>query len=98
MGYTPNLVVGVWVGNADNTPMVEITGVSGAGPIWNQFMRRVLRGQPEVEFERPEGIVEAEVCALSGLLPTDACSHRRAELFLPGTVPLGGQPLPDVRD
>ncbi|MEL7434978.1 MAG: transglycosylase domain-containing protein, partial [Chloroflexota bacterium] len=39
MGYTPNLVVGVWVGNADNTPMVEVTGVSGAGPIYNQFMR-----------------------------------------------------------
>jgi membrane peptidoglycan carboxypeptidase len=87
LGYTPNLVVGVWVGNADNTPMVDITGLSGAGPIWNQFMRRVLRGQPELEFERPAGILNAEVCALSGLLPTNACQLTRLELFIPGTVP-----------
>src|SRR5690606_33739372 len=55
MGYTPNLVVGVWVGNADNTPMVDVTGVSGAGPIWNQFIRHVLTGQPELTFTRPPG-------------------------------------------
>src|SRR5690606_36882744 len=87
MGYTPNLVVGVWVGNADNTPMVDITGVSGAGPIWNQFIRRVLRGQPELEFKRPDGIVTQEVCALSGLLPTPDCPRRRTELFIEGTQP-----------
>lgn len=87
MGYTPNLVVGVWVGNADNTPMVEVTGVSGAGPIWNLFMRRVLIGQPELEFQRPEGIITQEVCALSGLLPTPACLRRRVELFIEGTQP-----------
>ncbi|MEP7294012.1 MAG: PBP1A family penicillin-binding protein, partial [Chloroflexota bacterium] len=45
MGFTPNLVVGVWVGNADNTPMVDVTGVSGAAPIWNAFMREVLNGK-----------------------------------------------------
>jgi membrane carboxypeptidase/penicillin-binding protein PbpC len=87
VGYTPNLVVGVWVGNADNTPMVDITGLSGAGPIWNQFMRRVLRGQPELEFERPPGLLNVEVCALSGLLPTRACQLTRTEIFIPGTVP-----------
>jgi penicillin-binding protein 1C len=87
MGYTPNLVVGVWVGNADNTPMVDVTGVSGAGPIWNQFIRRVLRGQPELEFQRPDGLVTQEVCALSGLLPTPDCPKRRTEIFIDGTQP-----------
>ncbi|MFW5748745.1 MAG: transglycosylase domain-containing protein [Chloroflexota bacterium] len=87
VGYTPNLVVGVWVGNADNTPMVDVTGISGAGPIWNHFMRTVLLGQPELAFERPAGITSAEVCALSGLLPTDACTFRTTELFIEGTVP-----------
>lgn len=87
MGYTPNLVVGVWVGNADNTPMTDVTGVSGAGPIWNLFMRRVLAGQPEVAFTRPDGIVSQEVCALSGLLPTPACPRRRVERFIEGTQP-----------
>jgi 1A family penicillin-binding protein len=87
VGYTPNLVVGVWVGNADNTPMREVTGVSGAAPIWNDFMRNVLLGQPELEFTRPEGLVQQEVCALSGLLPTPACPLRRMEWFIEGTVP-----------
>ena len=87
VGYTPNLVVGVWVGNADNTAMIDVTGISGAGPIWNHFMRDVLRGQPEVEFEQPEGLMRAEVCALSGQLPTNACALTHMEWFLPGTVP-----------
>ena len=38
MGYTPDLVTGVWIGNADYTPMVDTTGLSGAAPIWSQFM------------------------------------------------------------
>lgn len=87
VGYTPNLVVGVWVGNADNTPMVNITGVSGAAPIWNGFMRRVLLGQPELTFSEPPGIIRREVCALSGRLATAACPHRRLELFIEGTEP-----------
>ncbi|MDX1991681.1 MAG: transglycosylase domain-containing protein [bacterium] len=87
MGYTPNLVVGVWVGNADNTPMADITGVSGAGPIWNAFMRAVLLGQPELSFTRPDDLIRVEICALSGLLPTDACQLRRLEWFIPGTEP-----------
>jgi len=87
VGYTPNLTVGVWVGNADNTPMVEVSGISGAGPIWNEFMRRVLLGQPELAFARPEGLVRAEVCATSGLLPTAYCPKTRWEWFIEGTVP-----------
>ncbi len=89
IGYTPNLVVGVWVGNADNTPMVNISGVSGAGPIWHQFMRTVLRGQPELQFERPDGLVQVEICALSGKLPTPDCPYTRREWFIEGTEPTG---------
>lgn len=87
LGYTPNLAVGVWVGNADNTPMVEVTGVSGAGPIWHEVMRRVLLGQPELHFAVPDGLVRAEVCATSGLLPTEYCPKTRWEWFIEGTVP-----------
>ncbi len=87
MGYTPNLVVGVWVGNADNTPMVDVTGVSGAAPIWNAFMREVLNGQPELDFTEPPGIVTREICTMSGLLATPQCPRRRVELFIDGTQP-----------
>ena len=79
--------------------MVDVTGISGAGPIWNQFMRRALLGQPELEFQRPPGIVAQEVCALSGLLPTPACPHRRTEWFVDGTATNRDQTrsLPDLR-
>lgn len=87
VGYTPQLVTGVWVGNPNNQPMVNVSGVSGAGPIWNEFMRVVLKDQPELPFERPDGLVQAEVCALSGLLPTPYCPQRRVEWFIDGTVP-----------
>jgi membrane carboxypeptidase/penicillin-binding protein PbpC len=87
VGYTPNLVVGVWVGNADNAPMTDVTGVSGAAPAWNAFMRRVLLGQPELSFTQPPGMARHVVCALSGLLPTPECPLRKSELFIDGTVP-----------
>lgn len=87
LGYTPELVAGVWVGNADSEPMYGITGVSGAGPIWHDFMEQMHEGQPPREFERPEGIVKLEVCSLSGLVPSADCPHMRVELFVSGREP-----------
>ena len=72
LGYTPDLTVGVWVGNADNTPMKGVSGISGAGPIWHDFMLAVLRDRPPLAFTQPDGLVRAEVCADSGLLPLPA--------------------------
>jgi membrane peptidoglycan carboxypeptidase len=69
IGYVPHLVTGVWVGNADNTPMRDVNGITGAGPIWHDFMTDVLRDQPAQSFPRPDGLAQVEVCADSGLLP-----------------------------
>ena len=87
LGYTPDLVVGVWVGNADNAPMRAISGVSGAGPIFNLFLRTVKRAADHLDFAEPPGLSRLDVCALSGLLPTDHCHRRINEIFLPGTEP-----------
>lgn len=91
IGYTPELVVGVWVGNADNTPMQNVSGISGAGPIFNSFMRQLLDERPGTmpspSFEVPEGIVAATVCETSGLLPTQHCPYTIQEWFIEGTVP-----------
>jgi membrane carboxypeptidase/penicillin-binding protein PbpC len=88
IGYTPDLVVGVWSGNTDYQPMREVNGLTGAAPIWHQFIRTVLAGQPARTFARPEGLVQVEVCNLSGLLPTEACPYRRQEWFIAGTQPI----------
>lgn len=87
VGYTPQLVAGVWVGNADSAPMSRISGVAGAGPIWHDFMQLALRDQPAMGFAQPAGLVQTEVCALSGLLPTPDCPHVKREWFIAGTQP-----------
>ena len=88
VGYTPDLAGGVWVGNADNTPMLGVSGVSGAGPIWRDVMEMAHKGLPRRRFQQPDGLVRAEVCIDSGLLPTQWCSRRRSELFIAGTEPV----------
>jgi len=87
LGYTPDIVVGVWVGNANHEPMRGVTGLSGAGPIWHQFIRESLTGIPESWFSLPDGLVKEEVCSLSGLLPTEACPYTKTEWFIDGTEP-----------
>jgi len=87
VGYTPQVVVGVWVGNPDNTPMRDATGVTGAAPIWNEFIRTVLKDKPDETIPRPAGLVQAEICALSGKLPTQLCQKTRVDWFIQGTIP-----------
>ena len=87
MGYTPDVVVGVWVGNADYTPMKYATGLSGAGPIWHHVMRATLKNTPERAFATPAGVMPATVCVPSGMAPTAACPTTRREWFIDGTAP-----------
>ncbi|MBY0472970.1 PBP1A family penicillin-binding protein [Patescibacteria group bacterium] len=54
IGYTPNLVVGMWVGNNDNTPMVRKVSGFIVGPMWNEFMAYALQKLPTVSFTRTE--------------------------------------------
>lgn len=87
VGYVPQLVTGVWVGNADGKPMGDVSGAEGAGPIWHDFMERALRGQPVIPFAEPPGLERRRVCVPSGLLPTALCPRTRQELFIAGTAP-----------
>ncbi len=89
LGYTPDLVVGVWVGNADNSEMKGTTGVTGAAPIWHDFFVQVTKSMPVKDFERPPGIVEREICADTGTLPSEFCSKRTTDVFAENQMPLG---------
>ncbi|MFH2039493.1 MAG: transglycosylase domain-containing protein, partial [Chloroflexota bacterium] len=91
LGYTPDVVVGVWVGNADYTPMVNTTGLSGAAPIWAQFMQvavQQLTGGNPTPFLRPSGIVDMVICAVSGTEPSSYCPNQRSEVFASDQPPL----------
>ncbi len=77
LGYTPDLAVGVWIGNNDNSPMSGIAGSRSAAPIWHDFMVAALEGTERMDFARPGGIVEVAVCPVSGLRPPDLCPEAR---------------------
>jgi penicillin-binding protein 1C len=68
--------------------MYHVSGITGAGPIWHDFMVWALKGRPAVGFDRPDGLVEIEVCSLSGKLPNRYCAHRRHDVFIAGTEPV----------
>jgi 1A family penicillin-binding protein len=91
MGYTPDLAVGVWVGNADDSPMKDVTGITGAAPIWGKFMRAavpLVTGGQTHDFTRPAGIVDKVICSVSGTEPSDACPSQRVEVFASDQPPL----------
>jgi membrane carboxypeptidase/penicillin-binding protein len=87
VGYVPQRAVGVWVGNADNSAMRAVTGLTGAAPIWHAVMQYATRGLPPRGWDAPPGIVSLRVCEPSGLLPTPFCPRTRLEVFIQGTEP-----------
>ncbi len=87
IGASPQIAVGVWVGNADNTPMEHVSGSVGASPIFHDIMSYAHQKRPVEKWEEPDGMVKRVVCYESGLLATDICPHRYSEIFIDGTEP-----------
>jgi len=102
IGFTPQYLVAVWVGNNDNTPMNPwlVSGVTGAAPIWHDLMVKVLSGKPDIWPKQPDGIVGARICSVSGLLPPndgdDPGCPIRFEYFIKGTVPTTREQLKQI--
>jgi len=91
IGYTPDLAVGVWVGNADYTPMQNTTGLTGAAPIWSEVMQygiTRLTGGSVTPFYRPNTIVDRVICSVSGAEPSERCPSQRSESFAVDQLPL----------
>lgn len=84
IGYTPDIAVGVWVGNADYTAMNNTTGLTGAAPIWANFMQAAIQqltGNNPTGFTRPASVVDKVICAVSGTEPSEWCPSQRSEVF-----------------
>lgn len=86
VGYTTDFVMGVWAGNDDNSPMIDVTGVQGAAPIWHDAMLLAERGHPIQDFQNPGGLVRATMTYPDGVTATD--------WFLPASVPQTASPTP----
>ncbi len=81
IGFTDRYTVGVWTGNASGEPMHDVSGVSGAAPIWRALVRYLHDGRPSRAPAVPRGVVEAAVQFDSAAEPP------RHELFIAGTAP-----------
>ena len=94
IGYTPNFLTAVWVGNNDNSPMnpALTSGITGAAPIWNKIMKSILRNQPDLWPVKPENVIGMQVCNDTGAAAVkddggkENCSSRY-EYFIKGTEP-----------
>ena len=71
IGYTNDYVMGVWAGNNNNSPMHNVIGVTGAGPIWHQGMLLAEQGRHPSDFSVPTGVVQRTVHYAAGLTTTD---------------------------
>ncbi len=97
IGFTPQRLTGIWMGNADDSPMYGISSALGPGILWRDYMTKVVGGLPVAWYKPPANVVHEVVCedpALrggngSGLLPGPGCpsSWRKDEVFVAGTQP-----------
>ncbi|MDZ4734626.1 MAG: PBP1A family penicillin-binding protein [Nitrospirota bacterium] len=85
VGYTSDVVIGVWVGFDDERPL-RLTGSQAALPIWMELARRVI--PPNVPaFEMPPGVITRDIDPKTGQLATFQCPEQVSEVFIEGTEP-----------
>lgn len=94
IGYTPNLVVGVWVGFDDIRTLGDTeSGAHAALPIWIEFMQEALSALPVEPFEIPDDIVFVKVDPETGLLAPHQNGQGTVEIFAKGTEPTETAPV-----
>ena len=88
LGYTPDLIAGVWVGMDKDEPIGKNeTGARAANPIWVRFMEKALKGMPVKNFQIPTGVVFTKIDKKTGLLATPETTDMALECFIEGTEP-----------
>jgi penicillin-binding protein 1B len=85
VGYTPDVVVGLWVG-FDDEEALHLTGAQAALPMWVEFMRQILPAAPH-NVATPSAVVTRDIDPATGQLATSKCPQRVRELFIEGTEP-----------
>ena len=87
LGYTPQRVVGVWIGAQEGGSLSGVHALNGSAPIWHALMRYASRDLPAEPWPAPAEVTEVDVCDPSGFLPTPYCPRVVREVFLVGTEP-----------
>ncbi len=96
IGYTPDYLAVTWVGNNNSTSMSYVaSGITGASPIWNNIMKKLLKNVKDRPLVKPEMVTNFQVCNLTGLLAQleNQCESHN-EYFIEGILPLGQSSYP----
>jgi membrane carboxypeptidase/penicillin-binding protein len=89
IGYTPSIVVGAWMGNNENEPMIGLAGSSSAGGVWKNTITNFLGDSPLEDFKKPDSVVSMQVCRGTELKSTTTSVNTREEFFIKGAEPKG---------
>src|ERR1041385_3263924 len=92
IGYSPRILSLVWVG-FDDGHSGRLAGGDACVPIWTAHMNRIVGTVPDVDWKRPDDVVERQVDPESGMLATPYCPTSRSEIFAAGTEPTSVCPL-----
>jgi len=88
VGYTPQVITGVWVGYDKPKPGGRgFTGGAIAAPIWERFMRKAVASKPAADFPRPDTVVSVSIDPATGTLATADCPVKRDEFYIAGSEP-----------
>ncbi|MDD9940689.1 MAG: PBP1A family penicillin-binding protein [Myxococcales bacterium] len=99
VGFTPEIVVGVWIGYDDHRPLGRgESGAKTALPIWLDVVKAAVGDRPPVDFPVPSGVVRVQIDPKSGKLAYEGQEDALEEVFLAGTEPTESAPPPDVVD
>jgi penicillin-binding protein 1A len=99
VGYTPEIVAGVWVGFDDHRPLGKgETGGKAAVPIWVDVVSAALGTRPAVQFPEPDGVERVRIDPKSGLRAYEGMQDALEEVFVAGTAPTGTALPPDILD
>lgn len=99
VGYTPDLVVGVWIGYDDQRSLGKAeTGARAALPVWIDIMQSAMANRPELDFAEPPGVEHVRIDPASGLRAYEDMPDAIDEVFVAGTAPTQTAPPPDIVD
>ena len=92
IGYSPRILNLVWIG-FDDGHSVRLAGGDACVPIWTQHMNRIAGLVPNVDWHRPDDVIDRQIDPESGMLATPYCPQTRDEIFVSGTEPTQLCPL-----
>ncbi|MBK4731783.1 penicillin-binding protein 1C [Oxynema sp. CENA135] len=94
VGFTRDYTVATWVGNFSGDRMKQVSGVTGAAPLWNRIILHLHENREPAPFPNPPGFVKRPICATTGVKPTPECSAVVLEYFEPQDLANYDRPHP----